>query len=119
MRTAVTLIAFLIPTSVVAQFADLENLTEVEDEHAWFGDIHVPPMFFKIVVLEDPDPDVPVHLAFLFPHQRVRLGEIEDFLVTVDVIEALTGLDFLSGMDEGVEQVLEDRDTFENWVGFW
>ncbi len=58
MRTAVTLIAFLIPTSVVAQFAD----------------IHVPPMFFKIVVLEDPDPDVdvPVHLAFLFHAESTR-----------------------------------------------
>ncbi len=77
-------------------------------------------MFFKIVVLEDPDPDVdvPVHLAFLFPHQRVRHGEIEDFLVTVDVIEALTGLDFLSRMNEGVEQVLEDRDTLRIGWGF-
>ncbi len=54
-------------------------------------DIHVPPMFFKIVVLEDPDPDVeaPIVLAFLFPHQRVRHGEIEDFLVSIDVVEAL------------------------------
>jgi endonuclease G len=81
-------------------------------------DVHVPPMFFKIVVLSDPDPDVetPVVLAFLFAHQRVRHGEIEDFLVSVDVVEALTGLDFFVGLEEGV---LEDRDTFENWVGFW
>jgi hypothetical protein len=59
------------------------------------ADIHVPPMFFKIVVLEDPDPDVevPIVLAFLFAHQRVRHGEIEDFLVSVDVVEALTGLE--------------------------
>ncbi len=80
-------------------------------------DIQVPPMFFKIVVLDDPDPDVetPVVLAFLFPHQRVRHGEIENFLVSVDVVEALTGLDFFMGVGE----ILEDRDTFENWVGFW
>ena len=41
MRSAVAVILFSIPTSVVAQFADLENLTAIEqallDEHAWFG----------------------------------------------------------------------------------
>jgi DNA/RNA endonuclease G (NUC1) len=60
-------------------------------------------MFFKIVVLEDPDPDVetPVVLAFLFPHQRARHGEIENFLVSVDVVEALTGLDFLRRLARG------------------
>ena len=76
---------------------------------------------FEEELLDDPDPDVetPVVLAFLFAHQRVRHGEIEDFLVSVDVIEALTGLDFFVGLDEDVEWMLEDRDTFENWVGFW
>jgi endonuclease G, mitochondrial len=63
----------------------------------------------------NPDVDVPILLAFLFPHQWMRHGEIENFLVSVDVVEALTGLDFFSGL----EGWLEDLDTFENWVGFW
>jgi len=81
-------------------------------------DILVPPMYFKIVVRE-PDPDdegdLPQVLAFLFPHQRVAHGEIEDFLVTIDVIEALTGLDFFNELSDPVESVLEDTDTVENW----
>jgi len=88
------------------------------------NDILVPPMFFKIVVreadpqgLDDPDElnDLPVVLAFLFPHQRQPHGEIEDYLVTVDVIEALTGLDFFNELNDRVEAVLEDTDTIANW----
>lgn len=90
-------------------------------------DILVPPMFFKIVVREpgpqagadpdDPDAldDLPVVLAFLFPHQREAHGQIEDYLVTVDVIEALTGLDFFNELSDPVEAVLEDTDTIVNW----
>lgn len=81
------------------------------------GDIHVPPMFFKIVVRIDPDVDAPHILAFLFPHHRLRHGGIEDYLVSVDVIEALTGLDFFTELADELEAVLEDADTFGNWLG--
>lgn len=89
------------------------------------NDILVPPMFFKIVVREpdrqdDPDElhDLPFVLAFLFPHQRQAHGEIEDYLVTVDVIEALTGLDFFNELSDPVEAKLEDTDTVVNWEAF-
>lgn len=84
-------------------------------------DILVPPMFFKIVVREpgpDEESDLPQVLAFLFPHQRQAHGQIEDFLVTVDVIEALTGLDFFHELSDPVEAVMEDMDTFANWQLF-
>ena len=97
-------------------------------EHEAVGpdnDILVPPMFFKIVVREpdrqdDPDElhDLPLVLAFLFPHQRQAHGEIEDYLVTVDVIEALTGLDFFNELSDPVEAELEDTDTVVNWEAF-
>jgi endonuclease G len=88
------------------------------------NDILVPPMFFKIVVREpteeelDEGDDLPKVLAFLFPHQRQAHGDLEDFLVTVDVIEALTGLDFFSELNDEVEGVLEDVDTIANWGVF-
>jgi len=53
------------------------------------GDKAVPPMFFKVVVYEKEEQVEPVVLAFLFPHQRKSHGHIEDFLVTVDVLEAI------------------------------
>jgi endonuclease G len=85
-------------------------------EHEVVGsdsNIVVPAMFYKIVVCEYESG--PAVLAFLFPHQRVAHGKIENFLVTVDVIEALTGLDFFSAMEDEAEELLEDTDT---WI-FW
>ena len=79
-------------------------------------DIGVPSMFFKIVIQKPEIPsDMPIVLAFLFPHQRSKHGEIENFLVTVDVIEALTGLDFFNQFDDTTEALLEDTDTWVNW----
>jgi endonuclease G len=61
---------------------------------------------------------LPRVLAFLFPHSRVRHGDLEDYLVSIDVVEALTGLDFFNEFGEEVQRALEDTDTFENWDGF-
>ena len=91
-------------------------------EHERIGpeeDIYVPPMFFKIVIVEEGSE--PVVLAFLFPHQRVihRSGKeriFPYFLVSVDVIEALTGLNFLRRLEGG--EVLEKVDTWVNWKQF-
>jgi DNA/RNA endonuclease G (NUC1) len=78
-------------------------------------DIWVPAMFHKIVITENPDASVPTVLAFLFPHQRVAHGSIEDFLVTVDVVEALAGVDFFGTLEDSTETLLEDQDTWDVW----
>ena len=78
-------------------------------------DIEVPPIFYKIVIRQDPDDDSPYILAFLFPHHRSRHGSIEDYLVSVDVIEALTGLDFFQDLPDPIENALEDADSWEVW----
>ena len=79
-------------------------------------DIHVPPMFYKIVTWIDTDVDEPVFLAFLFPHQRSSHGDIEDFLVSIDIIEVLTGHDFFADLADDVESAVEDVDTFDAWL---
>jgi endonuclease G len=76
----------------------------------------VPPMFYKIVVAEDFSATEPKVLAFLFPHQRISHGTIADFTVSIDVIEAMTGLDFLSDLDDAEENDIEDTDTWEFWT---
>jgi endonuclease G len=78
------------------------------------NDIWVPPAFYQIVITEDSSNE-PIILAFLLPHQRARHGELSDFLVSVDVIEALTGEDFFSSLEDETEDALEDADTWENW----
>jgi endonuclease G, mitochondrial len=87
-----------------------------EHEKVTDKDVWVPPMFYKIVIIGKPDSAVPYVLAFLFPHQRKAHGQIANFLVTVDVIEALTGEDFFSELEDASERQLEDRDTWETWL---
>jgi len=111
-----------------------DELVESQQKEVWifagciFGPGHhekvtakkvwVPPMFYKIVIMKNADSDLPVVLAFLFPHQRVTHGEIQDFLVSVNVIEAVSGEDFFRGLGLENETKLEDVDTWENWQRF-
>ena len=73
-------------------------------------------MFYKILVIEDENADVPVVLAYLFPHQRKRHGDLDSFLVSVDVVEALAGIDLFTELDLSEEEKLlfESEDTWNN-----
>jgi len=82
-------------------------------------DIEVPPAYFQIIAVKETEVDFPMVAAFLLPHHRVKHGEIQDYMVSVDVLEALTGLDFFSNLDDETENWLEDADTFENWGGYF
>jgi endonuclease G len=75
--------------------------------------VEVPPMFFKIVVTETAgEPNI---LAFLFPHQIKKHGDIQDYLVSVNMVEAMTGLDFFPDLDSEEWEMTERKSTFENW----
>ena len=67
--------------------------------------VSVPASFFKIVVDVVDDEKVRV-LAFVMP-QDVDDARLRDYLVSVDVIEAETGLDFFSVLDDASEDQLE------------
>jgi len=49
------------------------------------------------------------------PHHRAAHGSIEHFLVTVDVVEAMSSVDFFRQMEDATENWLEDQDTSEMW----
>lgn len=83
------------------------------------ADIHVPPMFFKVMIEDTFTEDEPRVLAFLFPHQRGSHGDMTDFLVTIDVIEAMTGLDFFSELNGIDEARIEDTDTCVFWDAYY
>jgi endonuclease G, mitochondrial len=79
--------------------------------------IGVPDAFFKLVVRESQGrPEV---LAFRYPHQeiaRTAAGyEHHDYLVSVDVIERETGLDFLTALPDDQEQSLERSRATTLW----
>ena len=88
-----------------------EAIGKKVDSYVW-----VPAMFYKIVAWREFDgSDRPEVLAFLFPHHRAAHGNLESYLVTVDVIEALSGLDFFSDLPDALEVNLEDTSTVETW----
>lgn len=85
-----------------------------DDRPTYIGpQIEVPDAFFKIVVDETPT-GLRV-LAFNFPQDVQRRDDPAMFLATVDAIEALSGLDFLSGLPDDVEDRLESAKANRLW----
>ena len=81
--------------------------------------IVIPDAFFKIVIkVGNGRPDV---LAFRFPQTHPKYSmkprPLEDFLVTVDSIEAETGLDFLTILSDTLEAAIEREKATALWLG--
>jgi endonuclease G len=68
--------------------------------------IEVPDSFYKILLRQE-EGQRPVVIAFLMPHQEAARRQLEAYLVSVDEIERLTGLDFFSALPDEVENDLE------------
>jgi len=93
----------------------------------WIGDegevkAAIPDAFYKIVVKQSPSNPSPNVLAFIFPHAdtpilRSKSGNLVPYLTSVDIIEALTGIDFLTVLDDPVEDRIEQEMATELWVG--
>jgi endonuclease G len=91
---------------------------------SWIGDdgevpVAVPDAFFKIVVKDAFNGGLDV-LAFIFPMEGgddygSSNADITPYLTSVDVIEALTGLDFLTNVDDDVETQVEKITATELW----
>ena len=81
--------------------------------------IPVPDKFYKLVIREDED-SVAV-MAFLYPHKDVwktiigRKYDHGKYLVSVDDVEAVTGLDFLTALPDEVEAEVESTKNKKVW----
>ncbi|RAH38840.1 DNA/RNA non-specific endonuclease [Halomonas sp. SL1] len=76
------------------------------------GLVEVPVAFYKILVVPGEHPRA---LAFVMP-QSVRGDEpLDRFVVSIDRIETLTGLDFFPDLPEAVERELEGRVDTRGW----
>lgn len=77
------------------------------------GLVEVPQAFYKIVVVPG---EQPMALAFLMP-QTVKGNEpLDRYLVSIDEIEARTGLDFFALLPDGVELALEGTVQTRGWA---
>ncbi|RCV92715.1 DNA/RNA non-specific endonuclease [Vreelandella rituensis] len=78
------------------------------------GLVEIPEAFYKIIVV--PHAETPLALAFIMP-QTVRGNEpLDDYLVSIDQVEARTGLDFFPDLAQDVEQRLESRIDTQDWA---
>lgn len=76
--------------------------------------VAVPTHFFKIIVDAKDISDVDA-LAFLLPHVDLKGKKYEDYLVSIDEIEKLTGLDFLSALPKEVQDRVESNKASRLW----
>ena len=73
----------------------------------------VPSAYFKVIYDETP----PVKMiAFLLPNEGSPLA-ISNFVVTVDSVEEVTGLDFFSALPDKIEDALEASISIQDWKG--
>ena len=82
----------------------------------WVGDpgevpVAVSDAFFKIVIRESGTPNRPDALAFIYPHHAryptKKPYDHRPYLVSIDLVESLTGLDFLTALSEGDQKAVE------------
>jgi endonuclease G len=73
--------------------------------------VAVPNAYFKIIV----DKDTSEALAFIIPNRQLFGRRFEEFLVSVDEIESVTGTDFFSELPDEVENRLEATGASELW----
>jgi len=84
-----------------------ENLTTIGTEK-----VGVPKYFYKIL-FDNTQPEVKA-IAFLVPHQESK-KPLYEFVVSIDRIEQLTGLDFFPALPDTIENSLEKSSNYKNW----
>lgn len=72
--------------------------------------VAVPELFYKIVY----DPDNQKMIAFVLPNKDSN-EPLYNFVVSVDSVEVLTGIDFFPELDDELEDQLEAMDSYRNW----
>lgn len=78
-----------------------------------YNEVSVPELFFKIVLdLKEPENK---SIAFLMPNEKSE-RKIEDYIVSIDEIEEMTGIDFFAGfMEEDLENEIEKKGNPKLW----
>lgn len=75
--------------------------------------VTVPKAFFKIII--DEQHGTPRALAFVVPQNVAGSESLEAFLVSINSIEDATGLDFLSDLEDAIEEQIEAATPAELW----
>jgi endonuclease G len=74
--------------------------------------LRIPKLHYKIIV--DLSEEKPRGMAFLMPNTKCE-GRLSDYVVSIDSIEQLTGLDFFPSIDKALELQIESKSDYNNW----
>lgn len=74
--------------------------------------VAVPNQFYKIIL--DNNKGTIKMIAFLIPHKNSN-EPLYKFVVSVDEVEKLTGIDFFPELDDSIENKLEASSNYKNW----
>lgn len=74
--------------------------------------VAVPHAFFKVIL--SPYANPPRAIGFIMPNSRVD-GGLQTTAVSVDNVEAATGLDFFSALPDSLENLIESKSNFHYW----
>ncbi|MDR5904658.1 DNA/RNA non-specific endonuclease [Franzmannia qiaohouensis] len=77
------------------------------------GLVEVPEAFYKILVVPA---EQPLALAFIMPQEVAGDEPLDDYLVSIDEVEARTGLDFFPNLPAAAAQRLESRVVSDGWA---
>lgn len=83
------------------------NMKTIGDE-----EVSVPNQFYKVLI--DNNTGKTKMIAFLMPHKDSN-EPLYKFVVSVDEIEELTGIDFFSELENGLENKLEASSSYKAW----
>ncbi|MBP0903467.1 DNA/RNA non-specific endonuclease [Mariniflexile gromovii] len=74
--------------------------------------VAVPNQFYKVLI--DNNSGKTKMIAFLMPHENSN-KPLYEFVVSVDSIEKLTGIDFFPQLDDTLENTLEASSSYKDW----
>ena len=86
--------------------------TDSDTQRIGAAKVRVPSAFFK--VLAAPYLDEPRGIAFVYPNMKSP-GNMENYAMSIDELERLTGFDFLPALPDDVENKVESTFSFKEW----
>lgn len=73
-------------------------------------DVSVPNYFYKVLLSKDGSKMI----GFLVPHENSN-QPLYEFVVSVDDIEKMTGIDFYPNLEDAIENQLESKSDYKGW----